>query len=63
MRNQNLTFKNFTQEDAQHISKKGLKKYKKKHVKMFKIHDFSSLGLHISRSCANSAKYCAVKRP
>ena len=35
----------------------------KKHVKMVKMHDFSSLGVQISRFCANSAKCCAVPRP
>ena len=55
------------------LRKKMRKKYPKSHikdvkrgkktVKMFKIHDFSSLGLHIPRFCENSAKLCAVARP
>ena len=28
-----------------------------------KNHDFSSLSVHISRLCANSAKFCPVARP
>ena len=35
---------------------------KKRHVKMVKMPESSSLGVHISRNCANSAKFCAVAR-
>ena len=34
-----------------------------KHVKIVKMHEFFSLGVQISRFCANSAKFCAVARP
>ena len=35
---------------------------KKIHVKIIKMHDFSSLSVLISRFCANSANFCAVAR-
>ena len=55
------------------LCKKMIKKYQKSHkkvantckqpVKIANIFDFSSLGVHISRFCANSAKFSAVARP
>ena len=45
--------------------KKKLKDVKtlQKHVKMVKMHDFSNLGVHISRFCANSGIICPVAQP
>ena len=40
----------------------GLLNMQKKHVKIIKMHNFSSLGVHISRFRKNSAKFCAVAR-
>ena len=59
LRGQLLTLKKIAIENAQKYSKshiKGAKTWRKKKVKM---HEFSGLSVHISRVCANSAKFCA----
>ena len=56
MRGQNLTFTKIVQENARKILEKS-------HVKIVKMHEFSSLGVNISKFSANSAKFCAVTRP
>tara|TARA_B110001454_G_scaffold169776_1_gene160177 strand:- start:116 stop:328 length:213 start_codon:yes stop_codon:yes gene_type:complete len=64
LRSQNFTFESFAQENTPKKlkSKKTGVKTRKKNVEMVKMHDFSSLGVQISRFCANPAKFCAVVR-
>ena len=54
------------------LRKNMLKNYRKKierckniakTCKMVKMHDFSNLGVHISRFCANLGIICAVAQP